>query len=137
MASRSSIVCINSFQFYGTADTFVSDYMAHLLKADGQFGLALWGPDQEFNGKVPDDMEEGWWPDFYYYHSLDWWKWHFEKTRLFTTETADDMNGDGIRLTHRWAEIMKKSDSKHVGEIMRWNRFVFKRNQFQADDFRK
>ena len=132
-----AIVCINSFQFYGTADTYLSDHIAHLLKADGQFGLALWGPDKEFNERVPASMEDGWWPDFYYFHSLDWWKWHFEKTKLFSIETADDMDGDGVRITHQWAKIMEKYDELHSGSIMRWNRIVAKRNQFQAEDFRR
>ena len=51
-----AVVCINSFQFYGTADNYLSDYMAHLIKPDGQFGLVVWGPDKEFTGKVPADI---------------------------------------------------------------------------------
>lgn len=134
-----AIVCINSFQFYGTADTYVADHMAHLLRSDGQFGLALWGPDKEFDGKVPDELDKelNWWPDFYYFHSLDWWRWHFEKTKLFTAETGDDMDGDGVRVTRQWAKIMEIYDPEHDNGIMRWNRLVFKRNHSQADDFRK
>ncbi len=131
-----AVVSINSFQFFGTADTYLSDHIAPLLREGGQFGLVVWGPDKEFMGKVPDAMEDGWWPDFYYYHSLDWWKWHIEKTRLFTLDACDDLGGDGVRLTHRWARIMEKQDEKHVGETMRWNRLVARRNQYHADDFR-
>ncbi len=53
-----AIICVNSFQFYGTADTYLSDYMSHLLRDGGEFGLVVWGPNKEFNGKVPDDMEK-------------------------------------------------------------------------------
>lgn len=98
------VICVNSFQFYGTADNYLSDYIAHLIKPDGEFGLALWGPDKEFTGNVPKELEEKWWPDFYYFHSLDWWKWHFEKTKLFTIEAGDDLNGDGVRVTKQWAK---------------------------------
>ena len=131
-----AVVCINSFQFYGTADNYLSDYMAHLIKPDGQFGLVVWGPDKEFTGKVPADIGEKWWPDFYYFHSLDWWKWHFEKTGLFSIEAGDDLAGDGVRVTRQWAKIMEKYDNTHNNEIMRWNRMVAKRNSYQADDFR-
>jgi cyclopropane fatty-acyl-phospholipid synthase-like methyltransferase len=131
-----AIVCINSFQFYGTSDTFLADYIAHLIRPDGQFGLALWGPEKEFSGKVPDSIEECWWPDFYYFHSLDWWKWHFEKTKLFSVETGDDLDGDGVRVTRQWAKIMDKYDDTHNNGIMRWNRMVVRRNSSQADDFR-
>ncbi len=131
-----AIVCINSFQFYGTADTYLADYLAHLLRPDGQFGLALWGPNDEFQGKVPTDMEKGWWPDFYYFHSLDWWRWHFEKTKLFAIEFGDDMGGDGAYVTRQWAKIMDKQDELHNNEIMRWNRMIARRSNFHADDFR-
>ena len=122
---------------YGTADNYLIDYMAHLLRPEGQFGLAVWGPDKEFNGKVPDILEKDWWPDFYYFHSLDWWRWHFEKTKLFTIEAGDDLDGDGVRVTEQWAKIMDIYDPAQINEIMRWNRMVARRNHSQADDFRK
>lgn len=131
-----AIVCVNSLQFFGTADTYLSDYLAHLLKPEGQFGLAIHGPREEFNGKVPDHMEADWWPDFYYFHSLDWWRWHFEKTKLFTVEMGDDMDGDGVRITRQWAQVMDKADKVDSLGIMRWNRMVARRNHAQADDFR-
>lgn len=59
-----AMICINSFQFYGTADTYLSNYIAHLLRPDGEFDLVVWGPDKESNGKVPDEMEKSWCPDF-------------------------------------------------------------------------
>ncbi|MCL2671641.1 MAG: methyltransferase domain-containing protein [Clostridiales bacterium] len=132
-----AIISINSFQMYGTADNYLIDYMAHLLRLEGQFGIAVWGPDAEFAGKVPADMEADWWPDFFYFHSLDWWKWHFEKTKLFTVEAGDDLDGDGVRVTRQWAKIMDKYDPTHNNETMRWNRLVARRNHYQADDFRK
>ena len=131
-----AIISINSFQMYGTADNYLIDYMAHLLRPDGQFGLVAWGPEREFDGKVPPEMEENWWPDFYYFHSLDWWRWHFEKTKLFSIEAGDDLGGDGVRVTHQWAKIMDKFDPVHSTDFMHWNRLVAKRNHHQADDFR-
>lgn len=131
-----AIISVNSFQFYGTADTYLSDYMAHLLRPDGEFGLVIWGPDKEFNEKVPNDMEKSWWPDFYYFHSLDWWRWQFEKTKLFEFLAGDDLDGDGVRVTQKWAEVMDKDDPLHNNQIMRWNRMVTRRNSAQADDFR-
>jgi cyclopropane fatty-acyl-phospholipid synthase-like methyltransferase len=132
-----AVVCINSFQFYGTSDTFLADYIAHLIRPDGQFGLVMWGPDKEFEGKVPKLLEEKWWPDFYSFHSLDWLRWHFDKTKLFEILAGDDLDGDGIRVTKQWAKVMEKYDGTHNNEIMRWNRMVARRNHHQADDFRK
>ncbi len=131
-----AIISINSFQFFGTASTYLADEMAHLLRPGGQFGLVVWGPDKEFNGKVPDFMEKEWWPDFYYFHSLDWWRWHFEQTRLFEFVAGDDMGGDGVWITQQWAKIMDRFTTLANSGIMRWNRMVMKRNHAQADDFR-
>ena len=132
-----AIVCINSFQFYGTSDTFLADYIAHLLRPDGEFGLAMWGPDKEFGTGVPPPLQQGWWPDFYYFHSLDWLRWHFEKTGLFEVVMGDDLEGDGLRVTQQWAKVMDKYDETHDNGIMRWNRLVARRNQLQAEDLRK
>jgi len=131
-----AVISINSFQFFGTADNYLSEYMAHLVKPGGEFGIVQWGPDKEFNGKVPESWGEKWWPDFYYFHSLEWWRWHFEKTKLFDYVFGDDLDGDGVRITQRWAEFMDNKNETHKNQIMRWNRLVTKRNSSQADDFR-
>lgn len=131
-----AIISINSYQFFGTADTYFADHLAHLLKSEGEFGLAVWGPDKEFDQMVPSEMESSWWPDFYYFHSLAWWKRHFNRTKLFSFIDGDDMDGDGVRITKRWAEIMDKTDDMHNNGIMRWNRIVAKRNSTQPDDHR-
>jgi ubiquinone/menaquinone biosynthesis C-methylase UbiE len=132
-----AIISINSFQMYGTADNYLIDYMAHLLKPEGQFGLVAWGPGKEFIGRVPVEMEKGWCPDFYYFHSLDWCCWHFEKTKLFNIEIGDDLDGDGVRVTKQWDIIMDNYDPVRNYEIMRWNRMVARPNHSHADDFRK
>jgi hypothetical protein len=71
--------------------------------------------------------------------SADWWRWHFEKTRLFAVEAADGLDGDGVRVTAQWAKVIDKYDydATHNNEIMRWNRMTARRNHSQADDFRK
>jgi SAM-dependent methyltransferase len=133
-----AIISINSFQFFGTSDFYLSEYLSQLLKPEGQFGLALFGPDKEFDGKVPEEMEKWWWLYFYYFHSLNWWRWHFERTKLYTFEAGDDLDSDGVRVHKLWAKI--ENTLYHVLrdiDIFRWNRMVFRRNHAQADDFRK
>jgi cyclopropane fatty-acyl-phospholipid synthase-like methyltransferase len=129
-------VCINSFQFYGNSEYFLGEYIAPVLKENAQFGLAFFGPGQEFGDAVPAHMAESFWPDFYYFHSLAWMRRLFERTRLFDVERGDDLDGDGRRVSSVWAEIMEKPEMDNQG-IMRWNRMVARRNQYCADDFRK
>lgn len=131
-----AVVCINSFQFYGNSEFFLGEYLAPLLREGGQFGLAFFGPDMEFDGRVPTHMEANFWPEFYYFHSLDWMRRHFEQTRLFSVEAGDDLNGDGRRVAAQWAQIMEKPEMDDRG-VMRWNRMVARRNGHQSDDFRK
>lgn len=129
-------VCINSFQFYGNSEFFLGEYIAPILKNGAQFGLAFFGPEKEFDGDVPEHMAERFWPDFYYFHSLFWMRRHFERTKLFSFVHGDDLDGDGRRVSAKWANIVEKPEMDNEG-IMRWNRMVVKRNQYQADDFRK
>ncbi|MBI9014681.1 MAG: class I SAM-dependent methyltransferase [Clostridiales bacterium] len=132
-----AIISVNSYQFFGTADTYFADHLSHLLRAGGEFGLAVWGPEHEFDRMVPNDMQPSWWPDFYYFHCLDWWQLNLERAKLFEAINGDDMDGDGVRITRRWARIMDKTDVMHNNGVMRWNRIVAKRNSSQPDDHRK
>ena len=129
-------ICINSFQFYGNSEFFLGEYIAPILKENAQFGLVFFGPDKEFEGDVPEHMAANFWPDFYYFHSLDWMRRHFARTRLFEIEQGDDLDSDGRRAAKVWADIMGKSEIDDLG-IMRWNRMVARRPKSQAEDFRK
>jgi cyclopropane fatty-acyl-phospholipid synthase-like methyltransferase len=129
-------VCINTIQFLGISEFFLGEYIAPLLKKDAQFGVVFFGPDEEFDGDVPAHMAEGFWPDFYYFHSLAWMRRLFERTRLFSIECGDDLDGNGRRVAAKWAKIMGKPEMDNHG-VMRWNRMVAKRNHYNADDFRK
>lgn len=130
------VIAINSYQFFGTADHFATNHLSRFLRPGGRLGVVLFGPDREFEGKVPAFMESSWWPDFYFFHSLDWWKWHLLKTGLFDCEQADDLDGDGVRVTHLWSKIMDHFEESPTGEVMRWNRLVFRRNNLNPEDLR-
>lgn len=66
---------------------------------------------------------------------MDWWRWQFEKTKLFEFIAGDDMDEDVARITQQWAKVMDKYDALHNNQIMRWN-MVTRRNLAQADDLR-
>jgi len=46
------------------------------------------------------------------------------------------MDGDGLRITRLWAQVMEKNDDLHNNQIMRWKRIVARRNSAQSNDFR-
>lgn len=132
-----AVVCVNSFQFYGYSEFFIGEYVSPLLRPDGLLGLAFYGPETEIGDAPPDYLSGKWWPDFYYFHSLAWVRRLFERTRLFNVETADDLGGDGVRISRLWADVMgKEGKSLDDNGFMRWNRLTARRNNAKAEDFR-
>lgn len=133
-----AVISINSFQFFATANTYLADHLAPLLREGGQLGVMVFGPREEFGGPVPDYLQPGWWPDFYYFHSPAWWRWHLEQTRLFDSVSIDDLDGDGNRLAILWETVMDKISilRDDQAKTLGWWRMVARRNQFMPDDFR-
>ena len=71
-----AIVSIDSFQYYGTDDTYAHD-LARLLKPDGIIAHAGTGLSKEFDGEVPVALR-GWWePIMACLHTQQWWKRHW------------------------------------------------------------
>jgi cyclopropane fatty-acyl-phospholipid synthase-like methyltransferase len=124
-----AVVCINSYQFYGTADTYLEGYLAKLVRPGGQIGIVVPGMYEEYGYRVPEYLKELWEPDMYYYHCPDWWKWMFERTGLFECLFVDDMDGDGNRLMKNWECIMQRVNllrTEH-GKHFAWLRIVANR----------
>lgn len=122
-------VCINSYQFYGTADTYFNDYLGKLIKPGGQIGFALPGIYKEFDDLVPDYLKEYWWNSFYYFHSPDWWKRYFKRCGTVDIEFSDDFDGDGNEIMLQWEAIpdrmhMVRTDS---GRNLSWFRIILKK----------
>lgn len=124
-------ICVNSYQFYGTADTYFNDYFGRLIKPGGQIGFALPGIYREFDDLAPDYLIEHWWSDFYYFHSLDWWKRHFRRCGTVDIEFADDFDGDGNAIILQWEEIPDRMQLARIdnGRNSCWFRLVLKKRQ--------
>jgi len=121
-------ICINSYQFFGTADTYFNDHLGRLVKPNGEIGFALPGIFKEFDDLVPDYLKEHWWSDFYYFHSLDWWKRHFRRCGAVDIVLADDYDGYGSQMMPLWEAIpdrmrMIRTDN---GRNFCWYRIIAK-----------
>ena len=46
------------------------------------------------------------------------------------------MDGDGVRITHLWSKVMDHFQDSPTGDIMRWNRLLFKRNDLLSSQIR-
>ena len=127
-----AVICINSYQFYGTSDTYFNDHLGKLVKTDGEIGFALAGIFREFDDLVPDYLKEQWWNDFYYFHSLDWWKRHFRRCGTVDLQFADDFNGYGSQMVLLWGAIETTPDCIPLaiidnGRNFCWNRLIVKK----------
>jgi len=124
-----AVVCLNSYQFFGTADTYFNDHLGKLVKQGGEIGLALPGIFKEFDDLVPDYLKEHWWNDFYYFHSLDWWRRYFRRCGTVDIIFADDYDGYGSEMMPLWEVI---PDRMHLirtdnGRNLCWYRLVVKK----------
>ena len=98
-------ICINSYQFYGTADTYFNDHLSKLLKKNAQVGFALPGVLKEFDDLVPEYLKDHWWNDFYYFHSKEWWERYFRRAGSVDIYFSDDFDGEGNEIMLKWEPI--------------------------------
>jgi len=128
-----AIVCIDSFPHYGTDDTYLA-YLARLLKAGGQIGIAGAGLIKEVES-VPPHLA-GWWDqDFWALHSAAWWGRHWTKTGIVNVEVADHMV-DGWRIWLDWHKQEYPGNKPEIdaleadrGEYMSYIRCVGRRRE--------
>jgi SAM-dependent methyltransferase len=108
-----AIVSIDSFMFYGTEDLYLN-YLARFVKPGGQLGLALAGFRREFEGEIPAALQEWWAAEVpYCLHSADWWRHHWDRTRIVDVAQADTLP-DGWRY---WLEWVKLIAPENLAEI--------------------
>jgi len=124
-----AVICLNSYQFYGTADTYFNDHLGKLVKPHGEIGFALPGIFEEFDDLVPEYLKEHWWSDFYYFHSLDWWKRHFRRCGKVDIIFADDFDGYGAEMMPLWESIPNRMQMIRTdnGRNFCWYRLVIKK----------
>jgi cyclopropane fatty-acyl-phospholipid synthase-like methyltransferase len=95
-----AILSIDSFQYYGTDDTY-AHYVARFLKPGGILAIAGAGLTQEFEGGVPPCLS-GWWePNMACLHSHDWWRRHWQRSGILEVTLADSLP-DAWQLWLQW-----------------------------------
>jgi cyclopropane fatty-acyl-phospholipid synthase-like methyltransferase len=95
-----AIVCVDAFYYFGTDDLYLN-YLANFVKPGGQIGIAGAGLMQEMPSEVPEHLKEFWTPDLCSLHSADWFRRHWERTRIVDVTVADHM-ADGWQWWLDW-----------------------------------
>ena len=91
-----AIVSLDSYHYYGTDDLYL-DYFSRFLKTSGQIGIVVPGLMREFDGPVPEHLTRKlpsgnrfWDPaQCFSFHTVPWWRNHWEQTELLDIELAD------------------------------------------------
>ena len=95
-------ICIDSYQYFGTSDTFFPEIYYKLVKPGGQFGIVVPGFTKEFEAGAPENLKRFWSPEMYTFHSKEWWRNLWEKTGLVEITACYEIN-DPKTIWYPWA----------------------------------
>ena len=95
-----AILCTDSYIYFGTDDLYL-DYLHQFVKPSGQIGITVPGFMHELNGRLPEHILPFWAQECWTWHTAEWWRWHWERTRLVNDVSADVLP-DGWKLWLQW-----------------------------------
>ncbi|HUP27593.1 MAG TPA: SAM-dependent methyltransferase, partial [Chloroflexia bacterium] len=82
-------------------------YCSRFLKPGGQIGIVVPGLLNEFEGEVPDHLAPYWLPEFWSFHSPEWWRRLWQRSGAVEVVSADTVP-DGWKLWLMWLELCAK-----------------------------
>jgi SAM-dependent methyltransferase len=101
------VVGINCLQFFGTDDYYLPNHLVKLVKPGGQIGMVVPGILKEFEGRLPEHLQPYWEPEFYSWHSPDWWRLHWLHTGIVEVECSDSFEDcEGYGIFRRFEEAL-------------------------------
>lgn len=83
-----AVVSIDAYQYFGTADLYLG-YLLDFLRPGGRIGIVVPATTRELGTEVPAALERFWEWDFCCWHTPDWWRVHWAKTRKVTVERSE------------------------------------------------
>ncbi len=95
------IFCMQAFHSFGT-HSFLLEYLDTLLKPGGKICIAQTCFNKEVDS-LPAAYKDsdGWNTEYHHYHSPEWWRSHFERTKLFNIlECYELTDGDVMWEDH-------------------------------------
>lgn len=108
-----AVLCTDAFIYFGTDDLYL-DYIQRFIKAGGQIGITVPGFMRELEGKLPEHILPFWVQECWTWHTVDWWRWHWERTGLVELECADVLP-DGWALWLKWKQARKSAGDRSPG----------------------
>jgi cyclopropane fatty-acyl-phospholipid synthase-like methyltransferase len=83
-----AIVSIDAYQYFGTADLYLG-YLLDFLKPGGRIGAVMPSTTRELGEEIPPTLEPFWEWEFVAFHSPEWWRAHWAKTRKVDVERSE------------------------------------------------
>ncbi len=113
-----AVVSLDSYHYFGTDDMYLREFI-RFLRPGGQIGIVVPGLMREFEGGVPEHLTRTqpsggrfWDPSACFtFHTVEWWRKHWEQTELVTVERAD-MMPEGWR---DWLRFEQAKDAAGMG----------------------
>ncbi|MCP4643433.1 MAG: methyltransferase domain-containing protein [bacterium] len=116
-----AIVSVDSYHYYGTDDLYLK-YFLSFVKPGGHIGIVVPGLMREFGDEVPGHLTREtpgggrfWDPgECFSFHTVDWWRRHWEQTALVDMAAADTLH-DG------WKHWLQFEETKLAAGTNRWD----------------
>jgi len=95
-----AILCTDSYIYFGTDDLYL-DYLQQYVRPGGQIGITVPGFMRELNDRLPEHLLPFWAQECWTWHTVDWWRWHWERTGL-VKEVSVEALAQGWELWLQW-----------------------------------
>lgn len=90
-----AIVCVDPCICFSTDDLDLDlDRLARFVRPAGQLGIVIPGFMQEIDGALPDHLRPLWAQECWSWHTIDSWRWLWQRTGLVSTDIADSLPDD-------------------------------------------
>jgi cyclopropane fatty-acyl-phospholipid synthase-like methyltransferase len=83
-----AIVSFDAYQYFGTSDLYLG-YLLDFLKPGGQLGIVVPATTRELGEEIPEKLASFWEWDFCCWHTPQWWRTHWAKTRKVVVERSE------------------------------------------------
>jgi cyclopropane fatty-acyl-phospholipid synthase-like methyltransferase len=98
-----ALISLDAYHYFGTDDLYLASF-SRFVKAGGHIGIVVPGLQHEFTAGLPSHLGRYWHPEYWSFHSPDWWRTHWERSGTVEVEVAD-MVPRGWEHWLRWLRV--------------------------------
>ncbi len=109
-----AIVSLDAYHYFGTDDLYIG-YLTRFLKRGGGLGVVIPGVTREVGVEPPENLRKDWHWDFASFHSVEWWRRHWQRTGKVDIRTADWLP-DGWMYWAMWDRLCAETRNEPVDE---------------------